>query len=204
MNLPKNKLTNEKIDDHRFHGERVELVCPICDKQFSRLKCEVTRPAKRFCSFECRQNDIHSRAGERISKCWQDPEFVAKQKENVLDNNPNWKGDDAGYGAKHRQMYRHHGKASECENCHIKNATRYEWANLSGKYIRERSDYMQLCKKCHLGLDRSRPIWTNLIHQAEIKARLNELVKLKKAHSIAIFDEYLENHIEALEKEIVE
>lgn len=42
-----------------------------------------------------------------------------------------------------------------------------------------------------------------LIHQAEIKARLDELVKLKNAHSINIFDEYLENHIQALEKEIV-
>lgn len=43
---------------------------------------------------------------------------------------------------------------------------------------------------------------SNLIHQAEIKARLDELVKLK--NSIAIFDEYLENHISALEKEIVD
>lgn len=44
---------------------------------------------------------------------------------------------------------------------------------------------------------------TTLLEQAEIKARIDELIKLKKAHSITIFDEYLENHIKALEKEIV-
>lgn len=36
----------------------------------------------------------------------------------------------------------------------------------------------------------------------ELEARLDELVKLKQAHSIYIFDEYLEKHITQLSTEL--
>lgn len=42
------------------------------------------------------------------------------------------------------------------------------------------------------------------IQQELLKARLNELVKLKDAHSITIFDEYLENHIADLQAKLKE
>lgn len=64
-----------------------------------------------------------------------------------------WKGDSAGYVAKHMWISKHYGKAILCENNSSHTSTRFEWANLSGAYKRDRSDYKQLCKPCHLRLD---------------------------------------------------
>jgi hypothetical protein len=62
-----------------------------------------------------------------------------------------WKGVKAGYVAKHSWIKKHCGKAHKCENeeCLYKNPKRYEWANVSGEYRREREDYMMLCPSCH-------------------------------------------------------
>ncbi len=64
-----------------------------------------------------------------------------------------WKGMSAGYVAKHMWISKHYGKANHCENDNNHKSWRFEWANLSGLYYRERSDYRQLCKKCHYALD---------------------------------------------------
>lgn len=70
-------------------------------------------------------------------------------------DNPNWKGDEAGYTSKHDWLYLRFGKPKECEGCGTTDEqTRYEWANISGKYKRVRSDWKRLCKKCHNKLDR--------------------------------------------------
>lgn len=46
------------------------------------------------------------------------------------------------------------GTPSICENCGIANrATRYEWANLSGNYLKDISDWARLCKLCHNLMD---------------------------------------------------
>lgn len=66
-----------------------------------------------------------------------------------------WKGDDASYVAKHMWIKKMFGKANRCENpnCAYKNPKRYEWANLSGKHLREITDYKQLCPSCHRKMD---------------------------------------------------
>jgi hypothetical protein len=66
-----------------------------------------------------------------------------------------WKGEEAGYVAKHMWIGKHHGKASKCENpnCVSKNPKRFEWANISGNYLRDVSDYKMLCPSCHRRMD---------------------------------------------------
>lgn len=64
-----------------------------------------------------------------------------------------WKGDKAGYVAKHMWIIKHYGNALFCENDKTHKAKRYEWSNISGKYKRARSDYRQLCPSCHRILD---------------------------------------------------
>lgn len=66
-----------------------------------------------------------------------------------------WKGMDAGYVAKHLWIVKHYGKADHCENpfCKSINPKRYEWANISGNYEREREDYRMLCPSCHRSMD---------------------------------------------------
>lgn len=65
-----------------------------------------------------------------------------------------WKGNNVSYIAKHRWINQRFGKANKCENknCLHKSKT-YEWANISKKYLRDRIDYIQLCKICHWYFD---------------------------------------------------
>lgn len=78
---------------------------------------------------------------------------------------PQWKGEEVGYHALHAWLKRKFGKPDNCENMDCvyprKNAAgkiiispkRYHWANLSGEYLRDRSDYIQLCSSCHKKMD---------------------------------------------------
>lgn len=77
-----------------------------------------------------------------------------------------WKGNNASYVAKHMWIVKHYGKANKCEQkgCHypkvvdagrkiIEQPKRYEWANISGEYKRDRSDWVMLCPSCHRKID---------------------------------------------------
>lgn len=62
-----------------------------------------------------------------------------------------WLGDKVGYGGVHQWLYKKYGKAKECEKCH--SVGDIEWANISKKYKRDISDWMQLCISCHRKYD---------------------------------------------------
>ena len=67
-----------------------------------------------------------------------------------------WKGEGAGYVAKHTWISKQLGKPHFCEECGNKklNHRQYHWANKSGKYLRDLSDWIRLCVKCHLEFDK--------------------------------------------------
>lgn len=53
----------------------------------------------------------------------------------------------------HLKIKKQYGKAVYCENDPSHRGKRYEWANLSGEYKLERSDWKQLCPSCHRKMD---------------------------------------------------
>lgn len=65
------------------------------------------------------------------------------------EKHPNWKGDKVGYWALHAWIARNYGKPSKCEKCGTEMAKKYEWANKSGKYLRDIKDWLRLCCSCH-------------------------------------------------------
>ncbi len=67
-----------------------------------------------------------------------------------------WKGDSAKYISHHTWIHNNYGKATKCEACKGTGKKKYEWANISGTYIRDISDYMQMCPSCHRKMDFSR------------------------------------------------
>lgn len=67
------------------------------------------------------------------------------------ENNRNWKGDSAGYKAKHLWVRKHLERPEICPICK-KRKTR-EVANLDGKYSRDLSTWKWLCRSCHLRMD---------------------------------------------------
>lgn len=66
----------------------------------------------------------------------------------------NWKGEDVGYKRLHIWVNKWKGKAIVCIKCGATKSV--EWANISGKYKRELSDFMSLCKPCHMEYDKER------------------------------------------------
>jgi hypothetical protein len=78
------------------------------------------------------------------------------------EQNGNWKGDNAGYQGIHTWIIRNYGKPKKCEKCHKKSDENslknyIHWANMSNTYKRERTDWLQLCAKCHYHYDRNKP-----------------------------------------------
>ena len=67
----------------------------------------------------------------------------------------NWKGQKAGYVSKHHWVRRHWGRADYCESKECKGiSTIFDWANITGEYKRERSDWKRLCRQCHMKFDK--------------------------------------------------
>ena len=69
----------------------------------------------------------------------------------IAENSNSWKGDSAGYRAVHLWLCRTYGQPETCEECGAENLKGHsiQWANKSGKYLRERQDWERLCCKCH-------------------------------------------------------
>lgn len=67
-----------------------------------------------------------------------------------------WKGDKAGYGSIHDWVKRQLGKPQKCEFCgQIESIEhRLNWANKTGKYLRDINDWLRLCLKCHRKYDK--------------------------------------------------
>lgn len=70
------------------------------------------------------------------------------------EDHPGWKGDAAHYKSKHGWINKHFGTPKRCEKCGTNEAPNFDWANKSGRYLRERTDWLRLCRKCHAAFDR--------------------------------------------------
>ena len=70
------------------------------------------------------------------------------------ENNPNWKGNKAGYAALHYRIYKAKGCPKKCEECGTTDKKkRYQWANLTGKF-EDIDDYKRMCQSCHAKHDK--------------------------------------------------
>lgn len=119
---------------------------------------------------------MRKRLGEKSANAWQRQDY--RQKMNMR-NAARWQGDEArlkfaskisgannyqwkngqtvgkiaGYQAVHKWVKHTAGPAIKCEHCHLDDKKRYEWANVSGQYLYDMTDWMQLCKGCHMKYD---------------------------------------------------
>lgn len=77
------------------------------------------------------------------------------------EKNVNWKGENAGYDAKHDWVYRKLGVPKKCKHCGLPNGKHrgqwiLDWANKSHKYKRDVNDWIALCLKCHRAYDKNK------------------------------------------------
>lgn len=107
--------------------------CEICRIEFNAKPYHLKRGLGRFCSMVCRDVWQRTKTAEKTAP---------------------WKGDNIGYSGIHWRMKRFYGRADKCENENCKGeSTTYEWANLSRRYLLDRSDWKMLCKQCHFQYD---------------------------------------------------
>jgi len=66
-----------------------------------------------------------------------------------------WKGDEVGYDALHDWVRRYRDQPDACEHCG-KTDKPLDWANKSGEYRRDLTDWLALCRSCHKRYDLAR------------------------------------------------
>lgn len=81
---------------------------------------------------------------------------VSQETKNKI-GNANYKGENIGYSTLHKWVTEQLGRPKICSMCGKTDGKRYEWANISGLYQRILSDWIRLCKSCHIKLDKENP-----------------------------------------------
>lgn len=143
----------------------IEIQCPQCGKIFRIKPYRLERTPTPCCSKGCKVAYKRSLRSNTCYQCGKEFDNYASYQmkycskkcfglANRDNNNYLWKGDDAQYRTKHHWVVRRLGKATMCESCGLteipEGKQRYfDWANISGEYKRDISDWQQLCRKCH-------------------------------------------------------
>ena len=85
-------------------------------------------------------------------------------------NSPRWQ-ETPSYNAVHLWLRKTYGSAIKCEECEKKREEgMIHWANVSQKYLRDRTDWKQLCVPCHKQLDKP---WLKLQRDSKGKFKKN-------------------------------
>lgn len=133
---------------------RVYRKCLLCNKEFFvHLYRSTDLKRGRYCSKEC---GYLSRRGKHLSPLTEFKKGNIPSKNRKLPSGARhhfWKGDNVGNNALHSWVKRKLGSPAKCEFCNTTESKRFEWANKSGNYKRDLSDWLRLCKKCHIKYD---------------------------------------------------
>ena len=100
-----------------------------------------------------------------------------------------WKGDSIGYSGIHKWIQRTLGNPKICWECNITTARKYEWANISGEYLRDIKDWKRLCTLCHAKLDiLSRKRGENHYNAKVTKQNVIEIRNLYKTGNYTLYE----------------
>lgn len=124
--------------------------CKNCGKSFYVPKWWKEKGAK-FCSRKCygenKKGCIPWNKGLRGS--------VKRNGGSFASGKIAWRGTIEDYKALHHWVGKYLGKPEICSSCgKIKKGRGMHWANKSGKYKKEGSDWLRLCAKCHYKFDK--------------------------------------------------
>jgi len=112
------------------------IICTICNREFEKHKSMTNhRRWHKIPKYEKFQNNF----------------IISESKAKTGIKNPQWKGDKVKYGPLHDYVKRHFAKKKLCEKCNVNLS--YDLPNKSGKYLRDLTDWMWLCRKCHMVMD---------------------------------------------------
>lgn len=141
----KNKVVSDETRKKMSDSHTGKKLPPLSEEHKEKLRLS---NLGRKQSKETIAKKVASRKGYRHSK-----ETIEKiRRSNSGENSSHWKGDNVGYSALHKWVYKKLGKANICNYC--ESIENIDWANISREYKRDTSDWMQLCRKCHINYDK--------------------------------------------------
>jgi hypothetical protein len=151
-----------------MRGKRIKTICH-CGKPFEDY---VSNKRSKYCSLPCywearkfdnkysgywtgklRSNETK----QKISTTKKLHPYSTKGHKALTGNeHPFWKGEDVSYSGIHHWIARKLGKPSICEHCGKNglSSKKIHWANKSGMYLRNTTDWIRLCAKCHKKYDK--------------------------------------------------
>lgn len=129
------------------------MSCHQCGKEFEYYPCMHKVKKRRFCSLRCYEdsNVRIKNLGSRFTGRKHKESSIRKCKNTWKTKiHPGWKGDSASYITMPQWVRRHRGTPQKCDHCgYDKSDRKYEWANVSGRYLRDLDDYKRVCLQCH-------------------------------------------------------
>ncbi len=159
----------------------IKLICTIFKKEYLEKPYRVN--VSKYCSQKCYGLSERGRIPKSAFKKGQHPSPKTEfKKGNIpqhfgkkrpgIGGNPNflpedmhinWKGDDVGYLGLHVWVKKKLGQPDTCEHCGESGLTgnQIHWANKDHQYRRNLTDWLRLCKQCHINYDKE----NNLNHQ---------------------------------------
>ena len=119
-------------------------------RQYKRLKtkCKCGR------IFYTTLNRLNDGRGKFCSKeCFYEFRYIVRENEHHF-----WSGDNPKYDTLHKWIACKFGQPMFCEWCGFRSDNKYQiqWANITGKYNRERKNWARICAKCHYHYDRKK------------------------------------------------
>lgn len=133
-------------------------ICKICSTVFNKpSKTSSKQWSGRFCcSVSCAAKYRGNPWLEKFklvkgSQLGKNTQFKKGEQSGI--NNPKWKGKEVGYYALHQWIKYNYGSPQFCEECKTSERRMYHWANISNKYLRDRSDWKRMCVPCHKKFD---------------------------------------------------
>lgn len=133
----------------------------------------------------CHNKETKKKISKAIINEWK-KENTTLKKPPIYEGEQNykWKGEEAGYRAKHNWIERQLSKADKCEICGLNNIPEgmdryFDWANISDEYNRDKDDWVMLCRKCHKKFDMLKKRNLYVVQGVECKSNGN-LSKIEK------------------------
>ncbi len=133
----------------------ISLKCDFCSRTFSKYRSSISTK-KTYCSHSCTCKSTWQNGSLRERKLSEETRrkmSLARIGKFLNEKHPAWKGDKVSYSGLHKWVGRKLGKAKACQQCGANDSKNYDWANKSGLYLRILSDWIELCRKCHVHYD---------------------------------------------------
>jgi len=137
---------------------KYQVACLTCRKIFKKESCSEGK----FCSYKCywESKRIYGNkpdcidCGKKLTAHYCVRCEKCSDKYMVGERHSRWKGDGVGYRALHAWIERQLGRPNKCSECgKVGYGHQIHWANVSGQYLRDVSDWVRLCSKCHKAFD---------------------------------------------------